>query len=193
MRWCVCFVSAAALAACTPAGETVETSEAEKAGEASEASEASETVELTLSGTGLAVSGGEGAILAFGSPRETAEEVVAAILGDAISRQSNEECGAGPMQFSAFAEGLTLNFQDDALVGWFLSDDADGTLATDKGIGLSSVIGDFESAHLASRIEESTLGIEAYSESDGIGALIADGAEGETITDMYAGTNCFFR
>ena len=149
--------------------------------------------EVQLFGGGVTVTGALGSTMAYGAPREATEAEIAKLLGAVEARTENEECGAGPMQFTKFAEGLTLNFQDDKLVGWFLSDDADGTIKTSKGIGLGSSTADFETAHQATPVEESTLGTEFYSDAETIGALAGEGEGGTTITDLYSGTNCFFR
>ncbi len=71
-------------------------------------------------GTGLEIAGPGAQKLAFGQERAVVEQAVVSRMGEPVSRLANQECGAGPMQFTSFAGGLTLNFQDGAFAGWAL-------------------------------------------------------------------------
>ena len=146
---------------------------------------------FVLSGEGIEITGPLGATLAYGSSREAVEAEAARVIGVAQDRAENDECGAGPMQFTSYAGGLTLNFQDGKLVGWYLDGDAD--IATDKGIAIGDPVSSFTQAHSAEAFDDSTLGEEYFSESDGIGAFAGEGDNSAAISSLFAGTNCFFR
>ncbi|MEH6662178.1 MAG: hypothetical protein V7679_11075 [Parasphingorhabdus sp.] len=113
-----------------------------------------------------------------------------------VHQNRNEECGAGPMDSaSSPATGLTANFQDDKLVGWFF--DGDGTLAhTANDITVGSTRAALEEAMPIEMQIESTLGIEFFSgsgEAGFIGGFLTDESDDATIESLYSGTNCFFR
>ena len=183
MRLLTLVMATTVLAACTPAGNA---SKDDAPGEQGES-----TPQLIVSGQGLAVSGPLGTTLSFGSPREAVEVETAKLAGPADGRSENDECGAGPMQFTAFPGGLTLNFQEGKLVGWFLNGAA--KVQTDKGIAIGDPIAEFVSAHNAQKDDSSTLGDEFFSENDGMGAFGGEDTASETIASLFAGTNCFFR
>lgn len=124
-------------------------------------------------------------------------EVIAMLERFGLVHQStNEECGAGPMDSaSSPATGLTANFQDGELVGWFF--DGDGTLAhTAQDISVGSTRAALEEAMPIEMQTESTLGIEFFSgsgEAGFIGGFLSDESDKAKIESLYSGTNCFFR
>lgn len=194
MRWTGSMVAVAALAlvACNPASEGDKTAAGESAsgpGAPKKAEVDAGTVQL--GGDAILVTGPMGTSLAFGSPRDAVEQELTKVLGPSAEKSSNAECGAGPVDVTNFAPGLVINFQDDKLVGWYLDRESD--LRTDKGIGTGSPAADFVAAHAAEPFEDSTLGLEYYSERDGIGALMSEDAKNPLVESLYAGTNCFFR
>lgn len=129
---------------------------------------------------------------AFGTPRAIVEEAGDAWLGTA-ERSSNDECGAGPMEFSRYG-GLTLNWLDGKLVGWFARPDP--AVVTSDGIMPGKLLRDLEVARSARLIEDSTLkGEFDYLAADGreIGGFASGSGRDATIESLYAGVNCFFR
>ena len=113
-----------------------------------------------------------------------------------VDQSNNEECGAGPMDFvSSSATGLTLNFQEGQLVGWFF--DGDGKLArTAQDITVGSTRSDLEAALPIEMQTDSTLGIEFFSgsgENGFIAGFLSDESKNATVESLYSGTNCFFR
>ena len=183
MRFLALVMAMVALAACTPAG-SVNKDDASGDHEQTAA-------QLIVSGQGLAVSGPLGTTLSFGSPRETVEVETAKLAGPAVGRSENDECGVGPMQFTAFPGGLTLNFQEGQFVGWFLNGEA--AAKTDKGTAIGDPMDAFVKAHEAQPFEDGTLGIEYFSNADDVGAVGGEGPASDTIDSLFAGTNCFFR
>lgn len=102
----------------------------------------------------------------------------------------NRECGAGPLAFARWPDGLQLWFQDDAFAGWALDDSGIGTITTAAGIGPGSTRAELDDAYAAT-VEQSTLGTE-FAAGELFGLL--DGAgQGAKITNMWAGVSCNFR
>ena len=140
-----------------------------------------------LDGEGLrmVIPSGATRLIAFGSGRQVVETALGRSLGKGGTRSSNRECGAGPMEFSTI-DGLTLNFQDGKFVGWNI----DGTLGltTIDGMGVGSNRAVLEQSRTLA-MQESTRGMEVR--SGGIGGFLDE--QGDTVTMLYAGTQCFFR
>lgn len=161
-------------------------------GQVDEAESVSELAPLILRPDG--VSQGEDMSLPYG----TEEIKVVAMLEHfgPVHRNRNEECGAGPMESaSSPATGLTANFQDGELVGWFF--DGDGTKAhTANDITVGSTRAALEKAMPIEMQTESTLGIEFFSgsgEGGFVGGFLSGESDNATIESLYSGTNCFFR
>ena len=121
------------------------------------------------------------------------EQAVVSRMGEPVSRLANQECGAGPMQFTSFAGGLTLNFQNGAFAGWALErSEEDKGFTTARGIGVGSQEAALKAAYAVERIEGSTLGDE-FTSAGGINGFLSDRGSGKQVESLYAGTNCFFR
>ena len=181
------FVSLMALAACSQE-PVVEEAPVDTATESATPQEADDlAVNLDATGLSLPGTGGEaGMIVPFGSNRAAAEHTLGAVLGEVRDRGGSEECGAGPMQFTHY-DGVTLNFQEDRLVGWisdgerYLPDATRGAMGA--GGGLTKANG-------------TTLGEEYYigPKEGPMITMIFDGPnEDATVERMWAGTNCIFR
>jgi hypothetical protein len=155
---------------------------------------AAATTAVSLDGEGLRFidkTSGKASLLAFGVPRAQAETALANVAGKADDRSTNDECGAGPMQFTRY-DAMTLNFQDDKFVGWFLGNEpgaaaystASGTTRAKAGESVSII-----------DVEDSTLG-EEFSIGTGdnvVGGMFAAPGDGAKIDALFAGVNCFFR
>lgn len=150
---------------------------------------------VLLKADGLEVTGAEGTYLAFDSPRETVERELARVLGPIVERSRNVECGAGPVDSTSFPGGLTVNFQQSRLEGWYLGTGAEGEAGADISVGQEITLGSSErelAAAFSMERVESTLGDEFVTD-DGISGLLA-GREGARAVDaLYSGTTCFFR
>ena len=109
--------------------------------------------------------------LPFGMSRSQLLELLEAFRGPADGG-TNSECGAGPLDYSAWADGLTLWFQDGRFAGWALDPRAAGVHATMSGIGPGSTRRELEAAYQV-QVEETTLGTEFH--AGGIEGLL-DGA-----------------
>lgn len=141
---------------------------------------------VTLKGDGLDA-GAEAFYFAAGQTEVTA--ALTRVLGDPQETMDMDECGAGPMQSASFSDGLVVNFQDDKLVGWFLRS-ADEQIVLNESLGIGLPRTDLEALEGYAIDPESTLGEEFYNESTGIGGFI--GEDGK-VSELYAGTQCFFR
>ncbi|MDJ0643525.1 MAG: aspartate-semialdehyde dehydrogenase [Erythrobacter sp.] len=187
MRLLVLTVAAMGLAACD-SGEVPSPTE-QQALRPPSPELAADAVELN--GNGLAA-GSEAFYFAAG--RAEVETALAGVLGQPTGTAENDECGAGPMQFTDFPGGLTVNFQDGSLVGWLRRPPQDGD---SPAIGSVSVGGDVrigtsredaEASGGLAIIEGSTLG-----EEFALGERIGGFFEEDSVSMLYAGTQCFFR
>lgn len=180
MRIILTAVALSALAACSGQEAAAPTAEQQAV-----TGEAGELGPILLSGTAIARGGEQ---LAFGSPRDQADGLVAQAGAEGPESSANEECGAGPMEFSRHPGGLTLNYQDGKLVGWLL-DEASEAVTVEGGLAIGAGRAAAEALPGFAAVDDSTLGDEFYSESRGIGGFLEEGK----VTMLYAGTNCFFR
>jgi hypothetical protein len=194
MRWTMIGAAALALAGC---GESAPEEAAEGADLALQETPnlpADPAGVVRLRGDGLEVTGPLGTMLTFGSLRAPVETEMAKVFGEARDAGTNTECGAGPIAFTEYPGGLSLNFQEGALVGWSLRDsDAEGAdIATAEGIALDSSEAELAEAYEVEMIADSTLGEEFTTPAGIFGFLTGEGATRE-VESLHAGTNCFFR
>lgn len=126
---------------------------------------------------------GSTASLAFGQPAEQVLAMVGASRGAPAERGTNSECGAGPLDFASWDDGLTLWFQNGAFAGWATNRQG-ATLMT--GVGVGSSRADLEGAH-AVTVEETTLGTEFT--FGGVSGLLENGR----VSNLWAGVSCNFR
>lgn len=134
-------------------------------------------------------SDGDTPLKPFGSSREEIDTIASEALGMTPEISSNDECGAGTMDFSRYG-ALSLNFQDGKFVGWYL--EGKSNLATAEGAALGMGKVEIEKLYKVMPVEDSTLGDEFTTEGeDGswLGGFFEDGK----VSALYAGTNCFFR
>ena len=190
------------LAACKPAekhaADETAVPSAPSMPEAKADGPAAATTAVALDAEGLRFidkTSGKASLLAFGTPRKQAEEALARVAGVVDDRSDNDECGAGPMQFSRF-DAMTLNFQDDKFVGWFLGDEAGAEFySTVSGIGIGTTRAKASASATVVDHKDSTLG-EEFSLGTGdaaIGGMFAEPGQDAKIEALFAGANCFFR
>ncbi|MBO9501725.1 hypothetical protein [Brevundimonas sp. A19_0] len=181
-----------ALAACdgSPAPEAP-APEAEAPAAPQPVPEAQASGALALEGEGLRAFTEQGSArpLPFGMAQDMTLTAVSTMLGaDTPSVTTNSECGAGPMQFAEYPNGLQLAFQDDKFVGWFLDE---GGLTTADGVGVGSTRAELGSARVVDMVPDSTLGVEFS--SGALGGFLTSEAPDATVESLYAGMTCFFR
>lgn len=194
----------ATLAACkpadkaAPAGDDKAVPTAPAVPEAKADGPAAATLAVSLDGEGLRFvdkATGKASLLAFGVPRAQAETALANVAGKEDDRSTNEECGAGTMEFTRY-DAMTLNFQGGKFVGWFLgNENGAAAYSTMSGIGIGTTRAKAKEAVTIVDLEDSTLG-EEFSIGTGdkvIGGMFAEPGEAAKIDALFAGTNCFFR
>ena len=202
MRTAMTLLLLASLAACKPAADKADDDTAVPTAppmpEAKADGPAAVTTAVSLDGEGLRFVGkasGKVSLLAFGAPRAQAEEALARVAGKADDRSSNEECGAGTMEFTRF-DAMTLNFQDGKFVGWFLGNEPGASeYSTPSGIGVGTTRAKAKQSVSIMDVEDSTLG-EEFSIGTGdhvIGGMFAEPGDAAKIDALFAGDNCFFR
>ena len=159
---------------------------------------AAATTAISLDGEGLRFidkSSGKASLLAFGVARAQAETALANVAGKEDDRSTNDECGAGPMQFTRY-DAMTLNFQDDKFVGWFLGNEPGAAAySTASGIAVGTTRAKAGESVSIIAVEDSTLG-EEFSIGTGdnvVGGMFAAPGDAAKIDALFAGVNCFFR
>jgi hypothetical protein len=170
-----------ALAACGSGNDIPSPLEREER-ERQRASAASEAYAVTLSGSGIATSALR---LPFSTDRELVEATLDAVLGEP-DRELAQECGAGTLAVTTYPEGLRLNFQNGAFVGWFY-DGTGMTAALPRGSRPGTPIADLENRGGFTFIDSTLPGEFA------LGEAIGGFAEDDKVSALYAGTNCFMR
>ena len=159
---------------------------------------AAATTAVSLDGEGLRFidkDSGKASLLAFGAPRAQAEDALARVAGQADDRSSNDECGAGPMEFTRY-DAMTLNFLDGKFMGWFLGNEPGAdSYTTISGIGVGTTRAKAGESVSLVAVEGSTLGEEVTfgSGENVVGAIFAAPGNTAKIDALFAGANCFFR
>lgn len=129
--------------------------------------------------------------ITFGMEKVAATQMVAAALGSPIEQATNEECGAGPLQYAVFRDGLSLYFQDGKFAGWDLDGRENGKFSTGNGIGIGTTRKALEDAAGPVAVEESSIGQEfTVGEMSG---LLSANEPGGKVTNLWAGVTCIAR
>jgi len=137
-------------------------------------------------------SGGGERRLAFGSDWQDLRKALA-FRGEAETG-TNRECGAGPLEFARWSDGLTLYGQAGEFAGWSLDGRSAGVgsaggISTAAGIGPGRTRADLDRAY-APAISQTTLGTEFT--NDGLSGLLEGPGENARIIAMWAGVSCNF-
>lgn len=138
----------------------------------------------------LMLPGGSARHVPFGMDKGAATQMIAASLGSPIEQSTNPECGAGPLDYAAFRDGLSLYFQDGKFAGWDLDGRENGKFSTANGIRIGMTRDKLKAAGPVS-IEESSLGQE-FRMGEMSGLLSSSTAEAE-VTNLWAGVTCIAR
>ena len=191
MRTILLLLATASLAGCTPEAPLAPKAEAPTATPAVPAPPATAQPALAVEAEGLRLfdpATGSARPIPFGTART---QTLAALASRGTPETgTNSECGAGPLAYASWPDGLQLWFQDGAFAGWALDDRTAGAIGTAAGIGPDSTRADLDSAYAAT-VDETTLGTE-FAAGELFGLL--DGAgQGAKITNMWAGVSCNFR
>lgn len=106
-----------------------------------------------------------------------------------VAQGTMEECGAGPIDFAIFGNGMTLHFQDGAFVGWATAPGAEARFADGRGIG--SKVADIETVAGPVEAFESSIGNE-FAADDVFGIASGPGTNA-TVEMLWSGVSCIFR
>lgn len=146
---------------------------------------------LALDGEGLRLvvaATGSTRLLAFGADSATVISALSVALGPATSRGTSADCGAGPLDFATFADGLSITMLHARFVGWSARASATArTLTTMSGIGVGSTRAALDSAYAAT-VSTTTLG-EEFS-AGGLAGVLDGTAASARITTLWSGTTC---
>jgi hypothetical protein len=132
--------------------------------------------------------------VAFGQAKAEALAMLNKAQGVVGKESVNAECGAGPLTFVAWPDGLTALFQDGKFAGWSVDERGAGTLAFMNGVGIGSTRAELAAQFAGTKVEETTLGVEFRLPDDSMtGGLLNGRDQAATITDLWAGVTCMFR
>lgn len=134
--------------------------------------------------------GTKGAPLQFGAERTAVDAALAKAFGSQPQTSRNEECGAGPMDFSQYGP-LQVGYQDGKLAGWFLRK-GEGVVTSD---GVAPGVTTMESLGLERQVQKLDTTLEGefqYTAAD-YGTITGFAEPDGTITGLAAGVTCFFR
>lgn len=191
MRTILLLLATASLAACTPDAQPAPKADAPATSPATPATPAATQPALAVEAEGLRLfdsASGSARPIPFGTAR--AQTLAALAFRGTPETGTNGECGAGPLAYASWPDGLEIWFQDDAFAGWALDDRAAGAIGTAAGIGPGSTRAALDSA-TAATVEQSTLGTE-FAAGELFGLLDGTG-QGAKVTNMWAGVSCNFR
>lgn len=130
--------------------------------------------------------------LAFGTAKGEVIEAAARALDAAGESGLNRECGEGPMEYARFADGLSLWFQDEKFVGWFLGD-AKVKVTTASGAGIGSTRSAVADAIAIRDLPGSTLGREFTTEGGTFSGLLEGTGDAARVSALWSGQACLMR
>lgn len=128
--------------------------------------------------------------IAFGRSQTDVLKALERLRG-AASKGTNQDCGAGSVDYATWSDGLSLVFQRNRFVGWGIDRRAAGTLTTASGVGPGSTRQQLDAAYGDVSVRQSSLGTEFA--AGGFSGVIDGTKASSKITDMWAGTNCVAR
>lgn len=164
-----------------------------KALDAPRASSTTETAVLAVEGEGIRFfnpATTAATPLPFGRPQSEVLATLGRVRGPA-GKGINADCGAGPVQYSNWPDGLSLVFQRDRFVGWSLDGRAAGAISTAGSIGPGSTRAALDSTYGNVEVRKTSLGDE-FGAGGFFGLLDGPNATSR-ITNMWAGVNCVAR
>lgn len=167
----------------------------ENAGDASGPATAAAAPSGLLAKDGItlrAADGSAGPRLAFG---EAEDDVIARANGvfgaAALVRSANAECGAGPLTFAQWDNGLQLVFQDARLAGWSARPNLPAGYASAAGIAFDKTVAELKAANPGFMLADSTVGPEFV--LDGVHGITTGKGPDDTAGLLWAGATCQFR
>ncbi len=124
----------------------------------------------------------------FGSDLVAAQELIAPRFGAPDEIVDNPDCGLTIAGWDDFS----IAFAADRLVGWFYSSSTPA-LESPSGVTPGTTTADLREIYAGVDISETTLGTEFFFEVPAgfIGGFFTP--DGQQVSELYAGQNCFFR
>ncbi len=150
---------------------------------------------LALDTQGLRVvnaSTGATRAIAFGTKEADVVSILTNLRGKPRDRGVNQECGAGPLGFASWADGLSLRFNKGRFAGWSVDGRSNGAnkLTTINGVGTGSTRTQLNKAYTV-KVSQSSLGTEFS--AGGLGGLLSGNKPTDRVTSLWSGTTCLFR
>jgi hypothetical protein len=129
--------------------------------------------------------------LPFGTAQADVISSLERVRGEA-GQGTNQDCGAGPVQYANWADGLSLVFQNGRFAGWGLDGRSRGAITTADGIGVGTTRSQLDDAiGPPLQVRRTTLGTEFTAGS--YHGLFDGPGDSARITDMWAGVSCAAR
>lgn len=129
--------------------------------------------------------------LPFGTSKADTIAALERVRGKA-AQGTNADCGAGPVQYANWADGLTLAFQNGRFAGWSLDGRAAGGITTADGIGIGTTRAELDSAiGTPLDVRETSLGTEFT--AGAYNGLFDGRVANSRVTDIWTGVNCVAR
>lgn len=148
-------------------------------------------IALAPDGIRLVAPGGATRPLDFGMDQAETVVILDRVHGGAGKATTNAECGAGPVDFVQWPDGLSALFQDGKFVGWSVGTGGAKTLTTMNGIGIGSTRSELVAGFSGVTVQETTLGQEF--DAGGLYGVLSGPGAGATIDALWAGVSCVFR
>jgi len=137
--------------------------------------------------------------IAFGMPLEQLVEIVENVLKSKPTINMNSECGAGPLKFATWDNGLTLLFQEKKndewlFAGWAANKPKNNQtkLNTMANVGIGTSRKEIKSAYLIN-VSKTSLGYEFSTKSNDFFGIFDGPNENSKITNLWSGVSCNFR
>ncbi len=150
-------------------------------------------LQLAVDGEGLRLfnpANGAATPIAFGWPQRDVLGMLERLRGPA-AKGANKDCGAGPVDYATWPDGLSVVFQHNRFVGWGIDSLGSGALSTASGVGPGSTRENLEAAYADVSVLQSSLGTEFT--AGGFSGLIDGSKASSRITHMWAGISCVAR
>lgn len=127
--------------------------------------------------------------ISFGTVENNVIGVLTSLRGEPSDRGLNSDCGAGPLKFATWPDGLRLWFKQDRFIGWEIDGRKSGAnkITTINGIG----IGISRSKLGSATVSQTSLGTE-FSMGNLFG-LLSGNQSNAKVTLLWSGTTCLFR
>ncbi len=142
---------------------------------------------IVVNADGLSA-GGE--TLGFSTPRAEVDALAEQAFGAAPATSRNEECGAGPMDFSQFGP-LQIAYLDGSFAGWFLRA-GEGVVTADGIAPGVTTLDALQDERQVQQLDTTLEGEFQYTTGD-YGTITGFAAPDGSIDALQAGISCFFR